>query len=227
MCGRYTLRASPQQMALVFHAEAISHWQPRYNIAPTQLASILRISADGKREFRELRWGLIPSWATDRSIGSRMINARCETAATKPAFREAMRMRRCLVPADGFYEWQKLGSHQQPMFIHHADDRPFAFAGLWDRWTDENNQPLETFTILTTAANEQLRPLYERMPIILRPENFSAWLDPATSDPAAIEPFLADPPGDLVLQPVGPHVNSVANDDPSCLTIGHAQRTLW
>jgi putative SOS response-associated peptidase YedK len=232
MCGRYTLRASPQQMALVFQAEAIgpallSGWQPRYNIAPTQLAPVVRISGDDKRQMSQLRWGLIPSWATDRSIGSRMINARSETVGSKPAFREALRSRRCLVPADGFYEWQKHGGQKQAMFIHRPDDSPFAFAGLWDRWTDEQNQPLESFTILTTAASEQLRALHDRMPIILQPENFATWLDPAVNEPTAIEPLLADVPQDLVLQPVGTHVNNVGNDDPRCIVASQAQRTLW
>lgn len=227
MCGRYTLRASPRQMALVFKLDAIGDLRPRYNIAPTQIAPVVRASADGTRELAELRWGLIPSWATDRSIASRMINARCESAATKPAFREAMRKRRCLIPADGFYEWQKQGGQKQPFFIHRSDDAPFAFAGLWESWLDEERRPLETFTILTTAANDQLRPLHERMPVILGEENYSQWLDPASTDPKSLEPLLADPPPNLVLQPISSHVNSVANDDPTCIAPAQSQKTLW
>ncbi|HEX3998503.1 MAG TPA: SOS response-associated peptidase [Pirellulales bacterium] len=227
MCGRYTLRASPQQMALAFHVNMAIDLHPRYNIAPTQQAPVVRSLADGNRELAELRWGLIPRWATDRSIGSRMINARSETAATKPAFREAMRERRCLIPADGFYEWQKQGGQKHPMFVHCRDDAPFAFAGLWEHWTDEQHQPLETFTILTAPANDQLRPLHDRMPIIIRPENYQRWLDPTMTDAAAVEIFLADPPEDLVLQPVGSRVNSVANDDPTCIVPVRAQKTLW
>jgi len=214
-------------MALAFQLDAVAESRPRYNIAPTQLAPVVRSTADGRRELAELRWGLIPSWATDRSIGSRMINARAETAATKPAFRSAMRHRRCLIPADGFYEWQKLGKQKQPIFIHRCDDLPFAFAGLWEHWTDEEQRPLETFTILTTAANDQLRPLHDRMPIVLRPESYSRWLDPSATDAAAVEPLLVDLPPEFALQPVSPHVNSIANDDPSCIAPLQGQRNLF
>lgn len=227
MCGRYTLRASPRQMALTFRLDSIHDFKPRYNIAPTQQVPVVRSAADGKRELVELRWGLIPSWATDPSIGSRLINARSETAAVKPAFRSAMRQRRCLIPADGFYEWQKLGRNKQPMLVHRADDAPFAFAGLWEHWRDAQQQPIETCTILTTAASEQLRPLHERMPIILRSENYDRWLDPAISDPAALEPLWLYPPAGFVLQPVSSHVNSVAHDDPSCIAPAQAQKSLW
>lgn len=215
-------------MALVFQLDAPPAWQPRFNIAPTQRAPVVR-SAAGKRECVELRWGLIPSWATDRSIGSRMINARSETAAAKPAFRSAFCERRCLIPADGFYEWQKRGREKHPILIHRSDDAPFAFAGLWESWNDEQQQALETFTILTTAANEQLRPLHDRMPIILHPENYSAWLDAAQTDPAALAPLLNDPPANLVFQPVGSRVNSTANDDPTCVATAEtkSQQTLW
>ena len=214
-------------MALTFSLDSAHDLKPRYNIAPTQLAPVVRTTAEGKRELVELRWGLIPSWATDPSIGSRLINARSETAAVKPAFRAAMRQRRCLIPADGFYEWQKLGRIKQPIFVHRSDDAPFAFAGLWELWIDAEKQPLETFTILTTAANEQLRPLHERMPIILRPESFSKWLDTATTDPEDLESVLRHPPQDLVLQPVGTHVNSVVHDDPSCIAPAHIQKSIW
>jgi putative SOS response-associated peptidase YedK len=214
-------------MALTFSLDAVHDLKPRYNIAPTQLAPVVRTTADGNRELAELRWGLIPSWASDPSVGSSMINARSETAATKPAFRSAMRQHRCLIPADGFYEWQKQGNHKQPMFIHRSDDAPFAFAGLWEHWIDAKKQPLETFTILTTAANEQLRPLHERMPIIIRAENYSRWLDASITDPASVESLLTDPPQDLVLQSVGTHVNSVAHDDPGCIAPAERQKTLW
>ncbi len=227
MCGRYTLRASPQQIAIVFHFDAAGEWRPRYNIAPTQIAPVVRASAGGKPEYAELRWGLIPSWASDRSIASQMINARSETAATKPAFREAMRRRRCLIPADGFYEWQKQGKQKQPYFIHRSDEAPFAFAGVWESWLDEKHQPLETFTILTTVANDQLRPLHERMPVILREENYSEWLDPELTDAKSLEPLLSVQPPSLVLQPIGTHVNSVANDDATCIAPAQAQKTLW
>jgi putative SOS response-associated peptidase YedK len=214
-------------MALIFQLDSVHDLKPRYNIAPTQRAPVVRSDVDGTRELVEIRWGLIPSWADDRSIGSRMINARIETAAAKPAFRSAMRQRRCLIPADGFYEWQKQGRDKQPIFVHRSDDEPFAFAGLWEQWRDEEQQPLETFTILTTAASDQLRPLHERMPIILRSENYATWLDLAIGDPATLQPLLMDPPHDLVLQAVGTHVNSVAHDDPSCIAPQPAQKSLW
>ena len=159
-----------------------------------------------------------------------MINARSETAAAKPAFPRshyATVGKLASILADGFYEWQKQGRNKQPIFIHRSDDAPFAFAGLWERWKDAQQQPLETFTILTTAASDQLRPLHERMPIIMRPENYTKWLDPTSTDPAALEPLLNDPPQELVLQPVGLHVNSVVNDDPTCIAPAQMQRTLW
>ena len=149
-------------------------------------------TADGpSRELVKLRWGLVPSWSKEPSGGNPLINAHSETVATKPAFRAAMRQRRCLIPADGFYEWKKIGPSKQPYFIHRPDDRPFAIAGLWERWTDPEGRPLETCTILTTAANAVLRPLHERMPVIVEPADYAQWLDRSATDPEALRPLFA------------------------------------
>jgi putative SOS response-associated peptidase YedK len=201
---------------------------PRYNIAPSQPVAVVRQAADGTRELVKLRWGLVPSWAKDVSVGNQLINARSETAATKPAFRAAMRQRRCLVPTDGFYEWKKVGKQKQPYFIRRADDKPFAFAGLWERWSDAEGRPLETCTILTTDANDVLRPLHERMPVIVEPADYSAWLDPARTDPDQFRPLFASLTSEqLISSPVSTHVNSPANDDAECLAPEEGEKTLF
>ena len=149
-----------------------------------------------QRQFVLLHWGLVPSWADDPAIGNRMINARAETAADKPSFRTALRRRRCLVVADGFYEWQKLGKRRQPMFIHMRDDRPLAFAGLWESWEGADHSALESCTILTTAANDLVRPIHDRMPVIVAPEDYGRWLDPAVQKPEPILPLLRPYPSE-------------------------------
>jgi putative SOS response-associated peptidase YedK len=182
MCGRITFRASGQVVVDLFQlieaqAPALT---PRYNVAPTQPLLAVREAANGTgRGFVTLRWGLIPHWADDPKIGYRLINARAETVATKPSFRSAFRSRRCLVPADGYYEWQKLGKAKQPFYFHRKDDRPFAFAGLWERWESQEGELVESCTILTTTANEVARPVHDRMPVIVDPPDFGLWLDPA------------------------------------------------
>jgi putative SOS response-associated peptidase YedK len=201
---------------------------PRYNIAPSQPVAVVRQTAEGKRELVKLRWGLVPSWAKDVSVGNQLINARSETAATKPAFRAAMRQRRCLVPTDGFYEWKKVGKQKQPYFIRRADDKAFAFAGLWERWSDAERRPLETCTILTTDANELLRPLHERMPVIVEPADYSTWLDPLRTDPDQFHPLFASLTSEqLISTPVSIHVNSPANDDADCLAPAEGETTLF
>ncbi|MFO0898004.1 MAG: SOS response-associated peptidase [Pirellulales bacterium] len=163
MCGRFTLRQVPHEWVKQL---ALPIFSPRYNIAPTQQVLAIR-QREGIREAVELRWGLIPSWADDPKIGNRLINARAETVATKPAFRQAYKRRRCLILADGFYEWQKQGKTKQPYFIHRPDDQPFAFAGLWEWWKG-NVLEIASCTIITTEANELMRPLHDRMPVILQ-----------------------------------------------------------
>ncbi|MCH7813503.1 MAG: SOS response-associated peptidase, partial [Planctomycetes bacterium] len=170
------------------------------------------------RRLELLRWGLIPSWAKDPAIGARMINARSETAAEKPSFRAAFRRRRCLLPADGFYEWQRSGRVKQPYYIRLKHGPPFALAGLWEQWHSPDGSLVETCTILTTEPNELVKPLHNRMPVLLTPDVFDLWLDPAMTDPARIQPLLRPcPPEQMIAQPVTTHVNSPRNDDPACI----------
>lgn len=221
MCGRFTLRTASSEVARQLGLLDVPELTPRYNIAPTQSAAVVRHAAGAPsgRELVWLRWGLVPRWAKDASIGSKMINARAETVAEKPSYRTALRRRRCLVPADGFYEWQKhAGTRQkQPYHIARADGGVFALAGLWERW-DQGAQPLETFTIITTEANELMRPLHARMPVILPPEAYAAWLDPAVDDPARLAALLRPWAGeDYRATPVSTRVNSPSHDDAGCL----------
>jgi putative SOS response-associated peptidase YedK len=192
----------------------------RYNIAPTQpVAAIRQPEAASERELVLLKWGLVPPWADDPSIGSRMINARAETVAQKPSFRTAFKKRRCLILADGYYEWQKRDARKQPYLIHRRDDRPFAFAGLWEQWRgDSEEAPLESCTIITTDANDATRHVHDRMPVILDAGDYDRWLDPAIHDRSQLEPLLA-PCGaeDLVAVPVSTHVNNPRNDDSRCV----------
>ena len=218
MCGRYTFKTPLDDIAALFglHGE-LPPFDPRYNIAPTQTVPII-IAESGQSELRLMRWGLIPHWAKDTSIGNRLINARAETVADKPAFRDAYRHRRCLVPADGFYEWKTRGKRKQPYYIHRRDDEPIAFAGLWESWTDpEQKEPLETFTIITTEPNELLRPIHNRMPVILTADDAESWLT-ADLDKAA---GVLRPVGSSLLQadPVSSRVNTPANDDASLIEV--------
>lgn len=218
MCGRYTLSVPAETLAQHFGLETVPDVSPRFNIAPTQAAPVVRLSTAAEAPVLDfLRWGLVPSWAKDASGAGRLINARSETAAEKPSFRSAMRHRRCLVPADGFYEWRAEGGVKQPYRIVRPDGAPFAFAGLWERW-GKGDEPLETFTILTTAANATLAPLHERMPVILDPADYALWLDPTAVDVALVEPLLVPAADDaLVFYPVARAVNVVGNDDPSLI----------
>jgi putative SOS response-associated peptidase YedK len=221
MCGRYTVR-SIQPVAELFGISLPPEFQPRFNIAPTQDVLVVRsVAADAARAPARrgdlLRWGLVPSWAQDPSVGNRMINARAETAAERPAFRDAMRRRRCLVPADGFYEWQKQegSKRKQPHLIRMKGDRPFAFAGLWDTWR-RGDEPLESFTILTTSPNELVRPIHDRMPVIISCEDYDRWLDPRVDSAGVADLLKPYPASDMQANPVGTQVNNPANDDPSC-----------
>lgn len=218
MCGRYTLRISPKEMQAAFEILRLAEeyeFRPRYNIAPTQRMLVVRLGEDGQRELVPMRWGLIPSWARDLKIGASLINARAETVASKPAFRDAFKKRRCLVPADGFYEWQVRGpKEKQPYHIHLKGERPFAFAGLWESWHDPAGGTLETYSIITTDANERMSPLHNRMPIILHSEDYSDWL----SQPAKAPGLLQQYPGDeLEIVEVAKVVGNVRNDSPECV----------
>jgi len=176
MCGRFAQRSDPKRLAKEFKVAEVPQVEARYNIAPTQEILAVRELADG-REMAFFKWGLVPSWAKDTSMGARLINARSETVGEKPAFREAFKQRRCIIPADGFYEWQRTEGRKQPFFFLMRDERPFGFAGLWERWEGEGGQAIDSCTILTTEANEVLRPVHDRMPVILHPDEYEAWLD--------------------------------------------------
>jgi putative SOS response-associated peptidase YedK len=271
MCGRFTIRAPVSVIAAQFAVFETPAFAARFNIAPTQPVPVVRrrtsaeTALQGDRELSWLRWGLIPSWAKDPAIGARLINARAETAAEKPAFRSALRRRRCLIVADGFYEWQRSGKggrhllckapegpfrqkvpatfsagrKKQPYFIRLRDDRPFAFAGIWEAWEGADDSTggerdrrtagdakpgavphrrLETCTILTTDANELIGRIHDRMPVILSPADYAAWLDPANEDLQRLMPLLAPYPSDAMqAQPVGDFVNSPAHDSPQCI----------
>ncbi|MHC5112818.1 MAG: SOS response-associated peptidase [Planctomycetota bacterium] len=217
MCGRYALMSSVELLVELFGLTDAPALVPRYNIAPTQLAPVVRLVGGDRRSLEMLKWGLIPSWATEPGIGSRMINARSETAATKPSFRDAMRHRRCLVPADGFYEWMKTESGKQPYWIHPRDGRPQMMAGLWEKWWGRDGEAVESFTILTTEANELLRPLHDRMPVFLEGDDLDHWLDPA-AETAGLQPMLRPlDPAKLEVTPVSKHVNNARHDDPGCV----------
>ncbi len=241
MCGRYSLTTAPEALRRLFEFDTTPNLEPRYNIAPSQSAPVVRMASTGAttgnttetaagaangaaRELAMPRWGLIPSWAKDASIGHKMINARSETVAEKPSFRSAFRHRRCLVPADGFYEWRTEGDIKQPFRIGMAGGGPFAFAGLWESWPGDGDDDgeaggaIETFTILTTEANRKLHPIHPRMPVILAPEAYQTWLDgrPETTERALslLRPFADEK---MAFYRVSRRVNSPRNDDPACI----------
>ncbi|MDZ4779452.1 MAG: SOS response-associated peptidase [Planctomycetia bacterium] len=217
MCGRFTLRSPAGVIVAQFGLRELAELAARYNIAPTQQVLAIRAD-DASRAWQPvwLRWGLIPSWAKDEKIGAQLMNARSETIAEKPSFRAAFKQRRCLIVADGFYEWQKSGRAKLPFHIRRRDQQPFAFAGLWERWRGGDGL-VESCTIITTAANDLLRPLHERMPVILAPPDYGTWLAP-TAKPEELQPLLAsiDTP-ELEIVPANPIVNSARHDSPDCL----------
>jgi putative SOS response-associated peptidase YedK len=216
MCGRFAFYSPKEAVLAVFGVELPFDVVPHWNYAPTQLLAALRAGEGGSPEGVRLRWGLVPSWAKEPAIGNRMINARAETIAEKPAYRNAFRRRRCVVLANGFYEWQKAGSGKIPHWIAPRDGGPIAFAGLWERW-EKGEAPLETCTIVTTAANEALRHVHDRMPVILPPDAVRAWLEPGA--PADVLGALLRPaPEDLLaFHPVSRAVNSPAHDGPGLI----------
>lgn len=213
MCGRFQLK--PDQDWVADFGVGPPDLTPRYNIAPTQDIVTVRRDGDGVRRARLLRWGLVPSFADDPSVGSTMINARAETVARKPSFREPFQKRRCLVPADGFYEWRRVGRARDPYLIKRRDGRPFAFAGVWDRWT-KSGAPLESCAILTTSANALVARIHDRMPVILDRDVYDLWLDP-DADEADLQRVLRPLPAEeMTAHPVSQRVNSAAVDDPEC-----------
>lgn len=226
MCGRFTLTVSSRVLADVFQT-SFPEVSPRYNIAPTQQVLTVRGGGDG-RATAPMRWGLIPHWAEDERIGHRLINARSETAPAKPAFRTAFHSCRCLIPADGFYEWQKTASGKAPHLIRRADGAPFAMAGLWSRWRRSDGEPpVESCTILTCPPNELVARLHDRMPVILPPGSWNRWLDSA-SDPVELTTFLAPAPADEMESYRVPRtVNDPRHDGPDCVRRLDEQASLW
>lgn len=214
MCGRYTLTSSPEVLRALFRYQEQPNFPPRYNVAPTQPIPIVRL-VEGKRQFALMRWGLLPSWVKDPKAFSLLINARGESAAEKPAFRAAMKRRRCLIPADGFYEWRAGGVRKQPYFVHAKSVAPLAFAGLWETWTGPNGEELDTAAIVTTGANATLRPIHDRMPVIVPEAAFDLWLDCTNVDVATAAALIAPAPDNLMeAYPVSTEVNRTANDNP-------------
>lgn len=253
MCGRFTLTTPGDLLAELFRLLQMPVLPPRYNIAPTQPVEVVRAGPGrGRRTIAPMRWGLIPSWSKSPAAGAPLINARSETVATRPAFRAAFRRRRCLIPADGFYEWGPLPAaplppraalpaqgdlfatppeprpsgrrvrpprkgSRQPHYIRRRDGRPFAFAGLWERWEGPDGSALETCAIVTTEANTLLRPLHDRMPVIVAPRDYDRWLDPkALTEELMRSIFRPYPAETMTAHPVGPWVNSVSREDPRC-----------
>ncbi len=217
MCGRYTLISDLSELARQYEFDGdIDAFDKRYNIAPTQ--EVLTVVGGETRRAGFMRWGLIPHWAKDTKIGRRMINARAETVAEKPAFRDALRRRRCLVLADGYYDWQRSGGTKRPMRVAMRSGQPFAFAGLWSVWKDPEGNRIPSCTIITTSANDLLRPIHDRMPAILPRDTEDLWLDQNVDDPAVLSSVLTPYSDDaLEVHAVSPLVNSVANEGPELI----------
>ena len=218
MCSRFALKSAPEIIRATFGHLNRPNFPPRFNIAPTQPIHIVRTAAGGARELVLMRWGLLPSWVRDPHDFTTLINARGETAAEKPSFRAAMRHRRCLIPADGFMEWTGQRGAKRPFYLRRPDEGLLAFAGLWELWQGADGSEIESAVILTTQANATLSPLHNRMPVILDPEQFDAWLDCKRVSPADIAEFLA-PAADTLLEAaeLDPGINNPANDNPEIL----------
>jgi putative SOS response-associated peptidase YedK len=219
MCGRYAEYIGPSRMRRVYElSETPRDLVPRFNIAPSQSAAVVREGADHERTLAMLHWGLIPPWARDLKSGPHPINARAETAHERPMFRKALRVRRCLVPASGFYEWKKVNGAKRPYFCRLRDEEPFGMAGLWEHWHGPDGEDIESFTILTTDANDLMAELHDRMPVIVDPADYAVWLDPEVTDPHVVEHILRPFPADrMEAYPVSPAVNNPKHDDPSCI----------
>lgn len=207
MCGRFSLSKPAERVQREFELSEIPDLEARYNIAPTQSILAVRSAADG-REAVTLKWGLIPSWAKDSSIGAKLINARSETVPEKPSFREAFKKRRCIIPADGFYEWQRRGGHRQPFYFKLKDGGLFGFAGLWEQWRSPEGEGVETCSILTTDANAVLKPVHERMPVILHSDSYDLWLDEDVRKQDLRRELLCPfPASEMVSYPVSTAIN--------------------
>ena len=214
MCSRYFLDADGNVIAYTFAVAADERLRKRFNIAPTQQAPVVRATQGRGRELATMRWGLVPHWAKDLAVGTRMINARAEGVESKPAFRAAIEKRRCIVPATGFFEWKGVARQKQPFAITLPDRHVFGFAGLWERWKPEGGEPIETFTIVTTEANAAIVPIHHRMPVILPREAEDQWLH---GDPAEARKLLTPYSHEIALRAVSRHVSNVNNEGPECL----------
>lgn len=213
MCGRYVLNSTPEAIRRVFSYPEQPNFPPRHNVAPTQPVPVVSFE-HGDRHFRLMRWGLLPSWVKDPKAFSLVINARAETVLDKPAFRNAIRYRRCLVPADGYYEWQVSGARKQPYYIHPRDGGPMGFAGLYETWSGPNGEELDTVAIVTAPANDEMSHLHARVPVVIAPHDHARWLDGNAMDAAEAASLLKAPPREfLAWHPVSSQVNRVANDD--------------
>ena len=217
MCGRFNLTANAAEIEKAFDLfESLGDLTPRYNIAPTQQVLAIR-QDEGKRAFCRLRWGLVPFWADDLKIGYKLINARADGIATKPSFRDALKKRRCLIPATGFYEWRTEGKAKRPFHVFRQDHRPFAFAGLWERW-NKGDTPVESCTIVTTDANDFMKSLHTRMPVILDPKDYDLWLGPATEPAKESSSFCMHRSArDGRWSRFPPKVNNAQFDGPECV----------
>lgn len=221
MCGRFTSLLSPELLAVIketFNLQIPEEIELRYNIAPTQTVWVIRVSG-GHNRLDQLKWGLVPSWSKDAKIGNGLINARSETVNEKPSFRHAIKKNRCIIPVSGFFEWQKLGEKKQPYYIHMADSGLMAFAGIWERWkAPEDGTGLETFSILTTFSNELIAPLHDRMPVILRPTDYSLWLDPLIQDLGELKHLYQPLRSEMLeMHRVTPLMNSPKFTGPECI----------
>lgn len=219
MCGRFTLNQTAEALYQTFHVEKVPDLEPQYNIAPTQMVvTVLYNQESNQREFQKLRWGLIPSWAKDSGMGAKLINARAETVAEKPAFRSAFKHRRCLVVADGFYEWQHQEGKKQPYYFRFQEEKAFGFAGLWEQWLTPSGDHIASCTILTTRCNELLQPIHDRMPVILQPQDYDVWLDPQVQTPEVLQQLLQPYPSEaMTAYPVSTVVNSSKHNSPDCI----------
>ena len=219
MCGRYVLKAALPDIARMLGMDVDLALEPSYNIAPTTPVPACRMEEPDHKALTLLRWGLIPHWAKQADGGYRMINARAETVAEKPAFRSPLRNRRCLIPADGYYEWKSMQGRKQPYYFSMKDGNPFCFAGLWERWQPAEGDPIESCAIITTAANALGAEVHHRMPVILAPDDFERWLDPRVTQADDVVPLLAPfPPDAMTVYPVSTLVNNARVDEPRCIT---------
>lgn len=213
MCGRFAFFSPREAVIAAFGADINFQSDPRYNIAPSQEVTLLRLDENGDLRVDKYRWGLVPFWAKDPAIGNRMINARAETVAEKPAYRQSFSRRRCLVLASGFYEWRKNADGKTPFFISRADDQPFGMAGLWDEWAKGDGEPLRTCTVITTPANEFMQTMHHRMPVLMDGSSAPSWLNVEALNDALLSMLLGPQTVELQAWPVGKSVNNPINDN--------------